>query len=77
MLLSEIRSIEVLKEKSIGCFYLKGKGVLHFHIQKGRRFAHVFNGKEWSEVDLAEGLSAAKQKDFFRSIRKLVGLKAK
>jgi hypothetical protein len=30
-LLERIRALEGLKEKSRGCFYLKGKSFLHFH----------------------------------------------
>ena len=31
LLLKRLRTIEGLKEKSRGCFYLGGKGYLHFH----------------------------------------------
>lgn len=51
-LLSELRLIHPLKEKSLGCFYLKGKGVLHFHIKEERRYAHVFDGDSWHEIDI-------------------------
>ena len=30
-LLQRVRDLETLKEKSRGCFYLDGKGYLHFH----------------------------------------------
>jgi hypothetical protein len=30
-LLAELRRFEGLKEKSRGCFYLRGRGFLHFH----------------------------------------------
>ena len=30
-LLRQLRAFEGLKEKSRGCFYVKGKGFLHFH----------------------------------------------
>ena len=30
-LLAQLRGLEGLKEKSRGCFYLRGKGFLHFH----------------------------------------------
>ncbi len=72
VLLKNIRGVETLKEKSIGCFYLKSKSVLHFHIQKGRRFAHVFTGQEWREVDLEENLSDRKQISIFKSITSLL-----
>lgn len=69
-LLSEIRDIPGLKEKSHGCFYHKSKSVLHFHIEahtgakKGgpRLFAHVFDGTNWQEFDLIAPMSDKKQK---------------
>ncbi|MEK7356793.1 MAG: hypothetical protein AAB250_10105 [Bdellovibrionota bacterium] len=67
-LLTRIRSVGSLKEKSFGCFYFKGKGVLHFHVQKGRRFAHVFDGEKWREVDLVVGLSKRQQASAFKMI---------
>ncbi len=30
-LLEQLRRLEGLKEKSRGCFYLRGRGFLHFH----------------------------------------------
>lgn len=71
-LLSEIRNLDSLKEKSMGCFYFKSKGVLHFHVQKGRRFAHVFDGSGWKEVDLPSNPSSARQKNYFKTINRLL-----
>jgi hypothetical protein len=59
-LLDSVRGLEALKEKSFGCFYRKGKGVLHIHVQQGRRFAHVSDGKTWHEVDLPAGVNQRK-----------------
>lgn len=73
-LLSEIRSLETLKEKSMGCFYFKSKGVLHFHVQKGRRFAHVFDGSDWQEVDLPSEASSSQQKIYFKTIQRMLSL---
>lgn len=72
VLLADLRGIATLKEKSVGCFYLKGKSVLHFHVQKGRRFAHVFTGEKWCEVDLEENISDGKQVSVFKSIVRLL-----
>ncbi len=61
-LLIGIREMGRLKEKSFGCFYLKAKGVLHFHTKGGRRYAHVTDGKNWFEVDIEPHPSLKKQK---------------
>jgi hypothetical protein len=73
-LLSNIRSMQTLKEKSMGCFYFKSKGVLHFHLQNGRRFAHVFDGSRWQEVDLPDNPSTAQQTKYFKTITVLLPL---
>ena len=67
-LLESLRTISQLKEKSIGCFYLKGKGVLHFHIKDGRRFAHVWSGSSWNEVDLPSRPTELKQTQLFKKL---------
>ncbi len=72
ILLGEIRKSTLLKEKSFGCFYLKAKGVLHFHIKGERLFAHVYDGKDWFEIDLKPGLTAIKQKAFYKSILRVL-----
>jgi hypothetical protein len=73
LLLSEIRKISSLKEKSFGCFYLKSKGVLHFHTMKERLYAHVYDGKAWVEVDLKPTMSEKLQKQTFKKIANLMG----
>lgn len=71
-LLENIRALEDLKEKSLGCFYFKGKGILHFHTKQGRRYAHVSDGKQWREVDLPSKISSLAQKKAFAIIRNLL-----
>jgi len=71
-LISEIRKISTLKEKSFGCFYFKNKGVLHFHIKAERLYAHVFDGKDWIEVDLVTPMSASTKKQISKKIIKLL-----
>jgi hypothetical protein len=71
-LIEKIRTVGALKEKSLGCFYFKSKGVLHFHVQKGRRFAHVFDGQNWQEVDIKSEPSLKIQARFFDVISKLL-----
>lgn len=72
ILISEIRKVTALKEKSFGCFYFKSKGVLHFHIQADRLYAHVFDGKKWVEVDLKASMSEKAQKQVFKKISLLL-----
>lgn len=74
LLLKKLRSIEGLKEKSFGCFYLKGKGILHFHMKQEKRFAHVFDGQTWQEVDLAAKISVKDQKTIFAKIQQTLPL---
>lgn len=71
-LLAEIRGIPDLKEKSFGCFYRKSKGVLHFHIKGDRLYAHVYDGKEWREVDLKTEPSLSAQKKVFKTIASIL-----
>lgn len=72
VLLGQLRSIDSLKEKSFGCFYFKNKGILHFHIQAGRRYAHVSDGKRWHEIDLPQKISLKAQKQALKKIRTLL-----
>jgi hypothetical protein len=74
VLLREIRATPALKEKAFGCFYLKSKGVLHFHIQQTRFFAHVFDGAQWNEVDIRLPLSDVKQRSLSQRILKFIPL---
>lgn len=76
ILISEIRKIAALKEKSFGCFYFKSKGVLHFHIKAHRLYAHVFNGKNWVEVDLKIPMPAKSQKQIAKKITQLLPIVA-
>jgi hypothetical protein len=71
-LLTKIRGIPLLKEKSPGCFYHKSKGVLHFHVKDARRYAHVFDGKDWQEIDIKPAPSVALQKKIEKQIRNLL-----
>lgn len=73
-LLGEIRKSAVLKEKSFGCFYLKSKSVLHFHIKAERIYAHVYEGNAWREVDLISPLSPVKQKSIAKTILRILSM---
>jgi hypothetical protein len=72
VLLAEMRGIPLLKEKSLGCFYYKSKGVLHFHVKDTRRYAHVFDGKDWQEIDIKPAPSVALQKKIQKEIYRLL-----
>jgi hypothetical protein len=74
LLLEQIRVIPSLKEKSMGCFYYKSKGVLHFHTKDGRRYAHVSDGKKWNEIDLPSPISVTAQKKAFKAIKDLLAI---
>lgn len=72
-LLGKIRAVQPLKEKSLGCFYLKGKGILHFHVRQNRRYAHISDGRNWFEIELPNPNSQALQKKAFSEIQKILG----
>ena len=76
LLVSEIRRLPQLKEKSFGCFYRRSKGVLHFHIHSSRLYAHVFDGLKWTEMDLVVPTSENDQKRIFKVIVKILNLEA-
>jgi hypothetical protein len=69
-LLNKLRELP-LKEKSPGCFYSKGKGILHFHVKGDRRYGHVFDGENWVEIDIAPNLTLKKQIEIFKKISKI------
>jgi hypothetical protein len=73
-LLEKLRTIEGLKEKSLGCFYHKSKGILHFHTKQGRRYAHVSDGQQWHEVDLPSQIGMPGQKKAFSTIQEILPL---
>lgn len=70
-LLQKIRTLD-LREKTSGCFYRKSKGVLHFHKVAERRYAHAFNGNDWEEIEVPQGLSIRQQSMIFESIKKVL-----
>jgi hypothetical protein len=46
-LLRELRGLGVLKEKSRGVFYVRGRAALHFHEDPAGLFADLRLGDEW------------------------------
>jgi hypothetical protein len=50
-LLEQIRALEGLKEKSRGCFYLKGNSFLHFHEHgENELYADIGLGAEFDRL---------------------------
>lgn len=50
-LLKELRAFEGLKEKSRGCFYLGGRGFLHFHEHgEDELYADIGLGNEFERL---------------------------
>jgi hypothetical protein len=63
-LLARLRRQSALKEKSRGCFYLKGRGFLHFH-EHGEDgiYADLKEGADFVRLPAAD---AAQQREVFR-----------
>ncbi len=71
--LEQLRALPRLTEKKPGIFYIGGDGFLHFHEKDGKRWADVKIAKHgsWQDVPLEFGASAAKQKAFITTVKKL------
>lgn len=64
-LLKRLRNFGVLKEKSPGVFYLRGKAFLHFHEDPAGLFADARLGEDFIRSRIQ---TAAEQKTFVRTI---------
>jgi len=53
-LLTQIRAVPGLVEKSPGVFYRKGRAFLHFHEDPAGIFADVRPGEEWVRLAVGE-----------------------
>lgn len=75
-LLKQIRAHAALKEKSRGCFYLGGKGFLHFHEHgEDELYADIGLGKTF---DRLPAMTAAQHKAILaRTAKELADGKAK
>lgn len=71
-LLNKIRSLNTLNEKTYGCFYLKSKSLIHFHIKDKRRYAHLWSNKNWVELDIPYNMNQKNQNKVFSEINRLV-----
>jgi hypothetical protein len=52
-LLTRLRRIEGLKEKSRGVFYVKSKAVLHFHEDPTGLFADFRSTGDWQRISMS------------------------
>ena len=70
--LDEIRKLAKIKESKPGIFYLKGRGFLHFHINKEqRRWADVVDGNNWgTEIDLPFNPSRNQINEFIKEVKR-------
>jgi hypothetical protein len=72
-LLSQVRTLPGLKEKTRGVFYLKSKGFLHFHEDPAGMFADLSgaDGRGFDRIDVTE---AAGRAELMALARSRVGL---
>jgi hypothetical protein len=73
-LLKRLRTIEGLKEKSRGCFYLGGKGYLHFHEHgEDELYADIGTGA----LERLPAMTAAQRKLILeRAVREIAAVRA-
>jgi hypothetical protein len=68
--LSEIRTLEGLKEKSPNVFYHKAMPFLHFHDKDGVRWADVKDiDGAWCRLDIDFAASARARSNFLKAVR--------
>ena len=69
--LSFIRSLEKIKERKPGIFYLKSRGFLHFHEKNGKRWADIRDGENWgSEVPISLNPDQEEIDAFIQEVRR-------
>ena len=69
-LLEQVRCLAALKEKSRGCFYLRGRGLLHFHEHgQGELYADIGLGDEF---DRLPAMTAAQHKAILKRVAKAI-----
>jgi len=66
-LLTSLRAMPALREKSRGAFYRGSRAFVHFHEDVTGLFADVRFGDDFERIDVS---SAAKQQSLVRRIRK-------
>ena len=69
-LLGRIRALEVLKEKSRGCFYFKARGFVHFHEDPAGLFADI-RREDGSKFDDRLLVDAAGEAEILRRVAAL------
>jgi hypothetical protein len=65
-LLTSLRAMPALREKSRGAFYRGSRAFVHFHEDPGGLFADVRFGDDFERIDVS---SATKQQSLVRRIR--------
>jgi hypothetical protein len=69
LMLTSLRAMPALREKSRGAFYRGSRAFVHFHEDVDRLFADVRFTDEFERIDVT---SAAKQQSLVRRIRKVL-----
>jgi hypothetical protein len=54
-LLDELRALEGVRERTVGSFYRRGSGFLHFHVDGDRLFADVKVDGDWQRMPASSG----------------------
>lgn len=75
--LSELRRLPGVSERSGGIFYFKRIPFLHFHTKDGRRWADVRAGADWGpEIPIPFQCSPRKKQRFLKTVIRRYGLLA-
>ena len=70
-LLSELRALDGLREKSVGTFYRGGRAFLHFHDDPSGLYADVrLDGGDWSRLRVS---TRTEQRALVRAVRQALG----
>ncbi|MCJ8344718.1 hypothetical protein MJH12_04200 [bacterium] len=65
-----ISQLDKIKQKSLGIFYLKSKGFLHFHEKDNLRWADVRKGLNWGPaIDIPFNATEIQKRDFFNEVQ--------
>jgi hypothetical protein len=68
-LLDELRALEGVRERTVGSFYRRGSGFLHFHVDGDRLFADVKVDGDWQRMPAS---SARERREVVRLAASLV-----
>jgi len=68
-LLDELRAMDGVRERTVGSFYRRGSGLLHFHVDGDRLFADVKVDGDWQRVAAS---SAREQRELVRLAARVI-----